>query len=101
MAMQRRETVPRLHIPQFDALVIAATGQRLAVRTQGHRTNQIAMSLKLHTTPTALNIPQLNPLVIAAAGKRLAIGTEGHRPDIISITLQIIETAFSFPRINF
>src|SRR5437879_1922821 len=101
MSSQGRERLATAYIPQLDALIIAATGQHLAIGPKSHRAHQVGMTLKHHAALAAAHVPQADALMITATGEHPTIGTKGHRPDIIPIALQGFQTVHTPPFLNF
>src|SRR5436305_133607 len=69
------------NIPQLNSLVYAATGESLAIKTEGDCVHPIRMAFESAQLCAGRNVPQPHSLVPASARDNFAIGAEGHGLD--------------------
>ena len=73
------------HIPELEGGVVTARGQRLAIGTEGHGRDRVAMAFEGSEQLPRGHIPELEGGVVTARGQGLAIGTEGHGSDRVAM----------------
>src|SRR5579875_1073960 len=85
---QNADRFARLHTPEMDSCVFAATGQPLPIRAKSHRPNAIFMTSENTALPPTGHLPHTHRTVVAATDQQLPIGSKGQRAHLIAVPLQ-------------